>query len=202
MSDTLIVLHTAIAILAIVLLILVVRVDPVISLVIGTIYLGLAAGVGFEDTIGTIAQGFGDIMIEVGLLIGFGVLLGSLLLAMRALQDILGGFFSAEAGTPVLLTMLLAWVIAAVLHLAIGSISVAAITAAGILAPNIGWPRSPCGNHGSGHRLQGVVRITGKQQLLLDVPVAAGGLYPGSPQSAYPRNRPGLSSLPGLDPAA
>src|SRR5918992_5862402 len=90
MSDTLIVLHTAIAIIAIVLLILVVRVDPVISLVIGTIYLGLAAGLGFEDTIGTIVQGFGDIMIEVGLLIGFGVLLGSLLLAMGALQKLVG----------------------------------------------------------------------------------------------------------------
>jgi gluconate:H+ symporter, GntP family len=90
MSDTLIVLHTAIAIIAIVLLILVVRIDPVISLVIGTTYLGLAAGLGFEDTIGTIAQGFGDIMIEVGLLIGFGVLLGSLLLAMGALQKLVG----------------------------------------------------------------------------------------------------------------
>jgi GntP family gluconate:H+ symporter len=73
-----------------VLLILVVRVDPVIALVIGTIYLGLAAGLGFEDTIGTIAQGFGDIMVEVGLLIGFGVLLGSLLLAMGALQKLVG----------------------------------------------------------------------------------------------------------------
>jgi len=90
MSDTLVVLHTAIAIIAIVLLILVVRVDPVIALVIGTIYLGLAAGLGFEDTIGTIAQGFGDIMVVVGLLIGFGVLLGSLLLAMGALQKLVG----------------------------------------------------------------------------------------------------------------
>jgi hypothetical protein len=84
MSDALIVLHTAIAIIVIVLLILVVRVDPMISVVIGTIYLGLAAGLGFEDTIGTIAQGFGDIMVEVG----FGVLLGSLLLAMGALQKL------------------------------------------------------------------------------------------------------------------
>ena len=55
MSDTLIVLHTAIAIIAIILLIVVVRVDPVISLVIGTLYLGLAAGLGFEDTVGTLA---------------------------------------------------------------------------------------------------------------------------------------------------
>ena len=44
MSDTLIVLHTAIAIIAIILLIVVVRVDPVISLVIGTLYLGVATG--------------------------------------------------------------------------------------------------------------------------------------------------------------
>ena len=54
------------------------------------------------------------------------------------LEDVLKRFFSAESGTPVLLTILLAWVIAAVLHLAIGSISVAAITAAGILAPIMG----------------------------------------------------------------
>lgn len=88
MSDTLIVLHTAIAILAIVLLILVTRVDPVIALVIGTLYLGIAAGLGFEGTIGSLIQGFGDIMAEVGLLIGFGVLLGSLLIAMGALQKL------------------------------------------------------------------------------------------------------------------
>ena len=88
MSDTLIVLHTAIAIIAIVLLIVVVKVDPVISLVIGTLYLGVAAGLGFEDTIGTFIQGFGDIMAEVGLLIGFGVLMGTLLTAMGALQKL------------------------------------------------------------------------------------------------------------------
>ena len=88
MSDTLIVLHTTIAILAIVLLIVVAKVDPVISLVIGTLYLGIAAGLGFGDTIGTLVRGFGDIMAEVGLLIGFGVLMGSLLTAMGALQKL------------------------------------------------------------------------------------------------------------------
>ena len=60
------------------------------------------------------------------------------ILLITGLADVLKGFFSAESGTPVLLTILLAWVIAAVLHLAIGSISVAAITAAGILAPIMG----------------------------------------------------------------
>src|SRR3712207_73004 len=88
MSDTLIVLHTAIAIIAIVVLIVVVKVDPVPSLVIGTLYLGVAAGLGFGGTIGTLVQGFADIMAEVGLLIGFGVLMGMLLTAMGALQKL------------------------------------------------------------------------------------------------------------------
>jgi H+/gluconate symporter-like permease len=88
MTDTLVVVHTAIAIIGVVLLILAARVEPVIALVIGSIYLGLAAGLGFENTISTIAQGFGDIMTEVGLLIGFGVLLGSLLFRMGALQKL------------------------------------------------------------------------------------------------------------------
>jgi H+/gluconate symporter-like permease len=81
-----IVLHAAIAILAVVLLIIVLGVDPVISLVVGCLYLGLAGGLGFEGTMTAIVDGFGGIMAEVGLLIGFGVLMGSLLFAMQALQ--------------------------------------------------------------------------------------------------------------------
>lgn len=83
-----VVLHTTIAILAVVLLILVTRVDPVIALVIGSIYLGLTAGLGFDGTMTAIAEGFGEIMAEVGLLIGFGVLLGSLLFSVGALQKL------------------------------------------------------------------------------------------------------------------
>ncbi|MHB9756055.1 GntP family permease [Streptomyces sp. BYX5S] len=81
-------LHTAIAILVVVLLILVPKVEPVIALVIGSLYLGVATGLGFEGTIETIVDGFGEIMAEVGLLIGFGVLLGSLLNSMGALQKL------------------------------------------------------------------------------------------------------------------
>lgn len=73
------VVHTAIAIVLVVGLIIWVKVDPVISLVIASLYLGLAAGVGFADTITAITEGFGSIMAEVGLLIGFGVLIGALL---------------------------------------------------------------------------------------------------------------------------
>ncbi|MEO3850440.1 gluconate permease [Streptomyces sp. B8F3] len=81
-------LHTAIAILVVILLILVPKVEPVIALVIGSLYLGIASGLGFESTIRTIVDGFGDIMAEVGLLIGFGVLLGSLLNSMGSLQKL------------------------------------------------------------------------------------------------------------------
>ncbi|MDI5979161.1 GntP family permease [Amycolatopsis magusensis] len=81
-------LHTAIAIVVVVLLILVTRVDPVIALVVGSLYLGLTGGLGFDGTIKAIAGGFGDIMAEVGLLIGFGVLLGSLLHSMGALRKL------------------------------------------------------------------------------------------------------------------
>jgi gluconate:H+ symporter, GntP family len=81
-----IVLHASIAILAVILLIIWRRVDPVIALVLGSLYLGVAGGVGLNDTVTAIADGFGEIMVEVGLLIGFGVLLGALLYAMGALQ--------------------------------------------------------------------------------------------------------------------
>ncbi|MDN5785068.1 Gluconate transporter family protein [Corynebacterium casei] len=71
--------HTLIAIVVVVLLIIRFKVDPVISLVLGSLYLGLATGVGLGGTIEAITVGFGEIMIEVGLLIGFGVLIGALM---------------------------------------------------------------------------------------------------------------------------
>lgn len=86
MSDTLILLHTGIAIAGIVALILWLRVEAVLALVIGSMYLGLATGLGFGGTAQTIAQGFGDIMADIGLLIAFGVLIGSLLAATGTLQ--------------------------------------------------------------------------------------------------------------------
>ncbi|MEW1980465.1 SLC13 family permease [Citricoccus sp. NPDC079358] len=76
--------HTLIAILVIVVLIIRLKVDPVISLVLGSLYLGIATGVGLAGTIEAITTGFGEIMVEVGLLIGFGVLIGSQLHASGA----------------------------------------------------------------------------------------------------------------------
>lgn len=82
--------HTAIAIVLVIGLIIRVRVDPVISLVLGSLYLGLAGGVGFAGTVEAITTGFGGIMAEVGLLIGFGVLIGSLLHSTGAFRRLVG----------------------------------------------------------------------------------------------------------------
>ncbi|NHC22268.1 GntP family permease [Nocardioides sp. IC4_145] len=82
------ILHSAIAILAAILLIIRFKVDPVISLLVACIYLGLATQQGAEGTVSAITGGFGEIMAEVGLLIGFGVLIGALLHSMGTFRDL------------------------------------------------------------------------------------------------------------------
>ena len=79
-------LHTGIAIVAIILLIIKAKVDPIIALVLGCLYLGLASGIGFAETVDAITSGFGDIMTKIGLLIGFGVLMGALLHSVGAFK--------------------------------------------------------------------------------------------------------------------
>ena len=79
-------IHTAIAIIVVITLIIRFKVDPIISLIVSCLYLGLASGVGFTKTVEAITGGFGDIMAKIGLLIGFGVLIGALLHAMGAFK--------------------------------------------------------------------------------------------------------------------
>ena len=90
MSNTAILINTGVAIVAIVVLIVRFRVNPVISLVVGSLYLGLVSELGMKDTVSTITKGFGAIMAEVGLLIAFGVLMGSILQEMGAIERLVG----------------------------------------------------------------------------------------------------------------
>ncbi|QII07289.1 gluconate permease [Rhodococcoides fascians A25f] len=85
MSNTWIVINTAIAVLAVVVLIMRLKFNPVISLVVGAAYLGLVTGAGVRTTVDTITAGFGEIMAEVGLLVAFGVLTGAILHEMGAI---------------------------------------------------------------------------------------------------------------------
>ena len=106
-------LHTAIAIVLAIGLIIRVKVDPVISLILASLYLGLAAGVGFAGTIEAITVGFGEIMGEVGLLIGFGVLIGALLHAAGTFRRLVAVMVRAVGVTrlPYALTTLVSTVL-------------------------------------------------------------------------------------------
>jgi H+/gluconate symporter-like permease len=86
MSHTAVIVNTAVAIIAVVVMIVRFKFNPVVSLVVGSAYLGLAVGLGVDKTIDAIMKGFGDIMAEVGLLIAFGVLMGAILQQTGAIQ--------------------------------------------------------------------------------------------------------------------
>jgi H+/gluconate symporter-like permease len=105
--------------------------SPVIALLIGLIgtsFVGRYA-LGAEPIQQAIATGFkesGQILILTG--VG-----GSLAATIKAagLGDILGEYFTASTAAP----LLVVWAIAAALHVAVGSVTISAITSAGILAP-------------------------------------------------------------------
>lgn len=109
--------------------------DANIALFIGLLgaYLLSRTSSGKDDTHEALEDGFHTTG-EILLITGVGGSLGAVI-TETGLDKILGDLFSADAGAPVVLSILLAWFVAAVLHLAIGSVSVAAITAAGIIAP-------------------------------------------------------------------
>jgi len=86
--DALVIVHLVIAVVGIILLISLAKLNPVISLVIGALYLGVAGGLGFTETVDAVNTGFGDLMMEVGLIIGFGVMIGTTLSATGTMQRV------------------------------------------------------------------------------------------------------------------
>ncbi|WP_222123696.1 GntP family permease [Agrococcus jejuensis] len=72
-------------ILAVVVVIVRFRINPVIALALGAAAIGLLTGLGPVDTVSVMTQGFGDVMMEAGLLIAWGVLIGSMLNEMGAI---------------------------------------------------------------------------------------------------------------------
>jgi H+/gluconate symporter-like permease len=89
------IINTAVAIIAVVVMIVRFKFNPVVSLVLGSAYLGLAVGLGVQETIDAIMKGFGDIMAEVGLLIAFGVLMGAILQQTGAIQRLVQALLKA-----------------------------------------------------------------------------------------------------------
>ncbi|UYQ77749.1 GntP family permease [Glutamicibacter sp. JL.03c] len=98
MSDLFIISSAIISIIAIVFLILKLKVDPVMSLVLGSLALVLANGKGPQAAIDAVINGFGNIMLEIGLIIGFGVLAGTILTYMGGINK-LGALLLRKFGT-------------------------------------------------------------------------------------------------------
>lgn len=77
--DVMIFVWLALAIAIILFAILKLKLNPAIALVLGSIFMGLASGLGTAETVTTIGTGFGNLMTGIGLPVGFGVILGQLL---------------------------------------------------------------------------------------------------------------------------
>lgn len=90
-NDSLLLVNTAVAILAMVAVITWLGLPPVFALLLGTLYLGLTSGIGVDATTKAVSAGFGEVMVEIGLLVTFGVILGSLLTTTGALQRLVEG---------------------------------------------------------------------------------------------------------------
>ena len=89
-NTTVILINTGAAVLAVILLIVRLKLNPAIALVLGASYLGLTSGLDPKDTVETISAGFGDVLAEVGLLIAFGVLTGAILREVGAIERLVG----------------------------------------------------------------------------------------------------------------
>jgi GntP family gluconate:H+ symporter len=77
--DTRLLVVALIGILVIVVLIAVLRLHPFLALVLGSAVVGFGSGVGSQNTIANFEQGVGSTLMEVGLLIALGAMLGKLL---------------------------------------------------------------------------------------------------------------------------
>lgn len=82
------VLHLVIAIALILVLILKCKLNAAISLIIGSVYFGIAMGLGMVPTVEAINAGFGSTLTSMGLTIGLGVILGQLMSRSGAAHSI------------------------------------------------------------------------------------------------------------------
>jgi GntP family gluconate:H+ symporter len=94
MSDHMLLIHTAITIIGVIALIVALKIHPVYSLLAGILYLGTAGGLGLDGTLDTLTGGFGNIIAEIGLLIAFGVTLGTAMSELGAIDRIVKGLMN------------------------------------------------------------------------------------------------------------
>lgn len=99
MSSTLLVVNLVIAIAIIIIGIVLLKINPAISMVIASLYMGVSSGFTWVESADIIGTGFGDMMIGIGLPIGFGVILGQLMSdtgAAQVIAESIVGVFKKE----------------------------------------------------------------------------------------------------------
>jgi len=101
-DSTLLLINLLVAIIIIMASILVFKWNPVVSLVCGSLYMGLASGLDLMDTVTQITVGFGDLMAAIGLSIGFGVIIGQLLFDSGGARSIATSMVRAFPGNKAL----------------------------------------------------------------------------------------------------
>lgn len=82
------VLHLVIALVITLFLVIRFKLSPVFGLILGALYYGIATGTGALKTASLIGEGFGATMRGIGLVVGFGVIIGQLLADSGAVNSI------------------------------------------------------------------------------------------------------------------
>lgn len=78
-TGAILILNLIVAVAIVIATIMVLRWNPMVALVLGSLSMGLGSGLGVDATVEAISAGFGSLMAGIGLSIGFGVIIGQLL---------------------------------------------------------------------------------------------------------------------------
>ncbi|MFR2692116.1 MAG: GntP family permease [Enterocloster bolteae] len=91
-------MNLAISIAIILFLVLKFKINPVISMILASLYMGISCSLGFMDTITSINSGFGSLMTGIGFPIGFGIMMGQILEDSGAAESLAKSILKAFPG--------------------------------------------------------------------------------------------------------
>ena len=98
MSGITLAVNLAISIAIILFLVLKFKINPVISMILARLYMGISCSLGFMDTITSINSGFGSLMTGIGFPIGFGIMMGQILEDSGAAESLAKSILKAFPG--------------------------------------------------------------------------------------------------------
>lgn len=98
MSGITLAVNLAISIAIILFLVLKFKINPVISMILASLYMGISCSLGFMDTITSINSGFGSLMTGIGFPIGFGIMMGQILEDSSAAESLAKSILKAFPG--------------------------------------------------------------------------------------------------------